>query len=398
LDADLDANTGLKVIDDYGATLMGAEYTLQVISLDDNDRAGHALNLASTLTQVGGDKISSSPHDAWLKVTPPPEFGTLGTITITIPHSEIPLARDKVNVIFRTGSWMRFFGQPPMVTYYDLLPNSHAQELRLSNTLTPSNGACGAANGAPFTAAPTTNLCSAGTASAVSGSGPWSWSCAGLNGGTTASCSANLQTYTVTLPGAPTGVTTSAGNAQATVSFTPPASNGGSSITSYTVTSSLGEITATGAGSPITVTGLTNGTAYAFTVTATNALGTGPASAPSDSVTPATVPDDDVFPHSVSLDGGWKWSPWFGYYHDGNPSWTGSQGWVYHQQHGWLYVLVNPGNGMFLWGESPGWWWTSSTLYPYVYSFDHQCWFWYNLETENPRWFYNYQMARWEGV
>ena len=38
--------------------------------------------------------------------------------------------------------------------------------------------------------APTANLCTAGTASTVSGSGPWSWSCAGSNGGTTATCSA----------------------------------------------------------------------------------------------------------------------------------------------------------------------------------------------------------------
>jgi hypothetical protein len=54
------------------------------------------------------------------------------------------------------------------------------------------NGACGSSNGADLTSAPTTNLCSAGTASSVAGAGPWSWTCAGSNGGTTASCSANL--------------------------------------------------------------------------------------------------------------------------------------------------------------------------------------------------------------
>ena len=96
----------------------------------------------------------------------------------------------------------------------------------------------------------------------------------------------------VLLPGAPTGVTATGGNAQAVVSFTAPASNGGSPITSYTVTSSPGGNTATGTASPITVTGLTNGTAYTFTVRATNkvGVGTGPASSPSNSVTPATVP------------------------------------------------------------------------------------------------------------
>lgn len=87
-------------------------------------------------------------------------------------------------------------------------------------------------------------------------------------------------------PGAPTVTGASAGNATATVSFTAPASNGGSPITSYTVTSSPGGKTASGSGSPITVTGLTNTTSYTFTVTATNAAGTGPASAPSQRVTP----------------------------------------------------------------------------------------------------------------
>src|SRR5208337_2610859 len=54
------------------------------------------------------------------------------------------------------------------------------------------NGACGPANGVAVGSAPTANLCSAGTASTVTGSGPWSWPCIGSNGGTTANCSAPL--------------------------------------------------------------------------------------------------------------------------------------------------------------------------------------------------------------
>jgi len=75
---------------------------------------------------------------------------------------------------------------------------SQARSVTATFATTPSavNGSCGTSNGATLTAAPTTNLCTLGTASAVSGSGPWSWTCAGSNGGTTASCSASLQSTT----------------------------------------------------------------------------------------------------------------------------------------------------------------------------------------------------------
>jgi Putative phage tail protein/Concanavalin A-like lectin/glucanases superfamily/Fibronectin type III domain len=100
-----------------------------------------------------------------------------------------------------------------------------------------------------------------------------------------------------TVPGAPTIGTATAGNAQASVAFTPPASTGGSPITSYTATSSPGGITGSGSSSPVVVTGLTNGVAYTFTVTATNAVGTGPASGASNSVTPGAGVNAKVLLH-----------------------------------------------------------------------------------------------------
>jgi titin len=99
-------------------------------------------------------------------------------------------------------------------------------------------------------------------------------------------------TAVATFPDPPTGVSAVAGNAEATISFTAPASNGGTAITNYTVTSSPGGLTGTGLTTPIVVTGLTNGTAYTFTMTATNIIGTGLSSSPpSNSVTPVSVPD-----------------------------------------------------------------------------------------------------------
>lgn len=90
----------------------------------------------------------------------------------------------------------------------------------------------------------------------------------------------------LTAPGAPTIGTATAGTASASVTFTPPASDGNLPITGYRVTSTPGGITATGTASPINVTGLTAAVAYTFTVAAQNAAGFGPESAASNSVTP----------------------------------------------------------------------------------------------------------------
>jgi alpha-tubulin suppressor-like RCC1 family protein len=99
-------------------------------------------------------------------------------------------------------------------------------------------------------------------------------------------------------PGAPTGATATPGNAAATVSWTAPASNGGSTITGYTVTSSPDGKTCAWTTGPLscTVTGLTNGTPYTFTVTATNSTGTGAPSAVSNSVTPDVPPTAAITP------------------------------------------------------------------------------------------------------
>ncbi|MEI6688193.1 MAG: fibronectin type III domain-containing protein [Thermoleophilia bacterium] len=95
-----------------------------------------------------------------------------------------------------------------------------------------------------------------------------------------------------TVPGAPTGVSaTDAANGQSVVSWTAPADTGGASITGYTVTSSGGQTCSWTTGDlSCTVTGLTNGASYTFTVTATNARGAGSASSASNSVTPVAPP------------------------------------------------------------------------------------------------------------
>lgn len=88
------------------------------------------------------------------------------------------------------------------------------------------------------------------------------------------------------VPDAPTIGTATAGDATASVTFTAPSDTGGAAISEYYAVSNPDQVTATTASSPVSVTGLTNETAYTFRVWALNSYGPSPYSAASGSVTP----------------------------------------------------------------------------------------------------------------
>ena len=132
------------------------------------------------------------------------------------------------------------------------------------------------------------------------GGGARSGSTTARSGGSGAVGKITLTLAVDSAPGPPTNVAATPGNAQAIVSFTPPINDGGVAITSYTVTADPGGATMTGSASPVTMSGLLNGTGYTFTVTATNSIGTSLPSAATATVTPATLPSVTT-PSSASV-------------------------------------------------------------------------------------------------
>ena len=151
------------------------------------------------------------------------------------------------------------------------------------------------------TAQPTTTVPGTATTANVSGltnGTSYTFTVTGLNASGTGAESApsNAVTPDNAPPGPPTGVTAMPASGQAQVSWTAPSSTGGSPITSYTVTPFAGAaagsaVTVAGTTASATLTGLTNGTAYTFSVKATNGNGTGAASVQSAPITP----EDTIF-------------------------------------------------------------------------------------------------------
>jgi len=122
--------------------------------------------------------------------------------------------------------------------------------------------------------------------------------------------SASVTGSPVTIPGKPTISATEPGSNSVLVRWRAPSATGGASVSNYTVVASPGGNSCTTGGAVLfcTVTGLDNGTTYAFTVTATNTAGTGTASASYNGV-PATIPSSPrsiiVSPTNAGLTASW---------------------------------------------------------------------------------------------
>ena len=170
------------------------------------------------------------------------------------------------------------------------------------------NGTCGSSNSGTFTVTPTSNLCTSGTASTVTGTGPWNWNCAGLNNGTTATCSAAITSYSVTFASDANGTLT--GSANQTVNY-------GASATAITAVPKTGYhfVNWTGNGfttttsNPLTVSNVT----AALSITANFAIDSVNGSCGSSSgQTLITVPSTNLCTagtaSTVTDSGPWNWT------------------------------------------------------------------------------------------
>jgi hypothetical protein len=186
----------------------------------------------------------------------PVNSGAAATCTIT-PASGYQLATFTDDGADKKGS---VAGDSYMIT---IITANHAIAATFSQIPpTPSNGLCGASNGRTFPAAPTANFCISGDTTSVFGTGPWEWNCTGRNGGTTANCNANIQTYTVAAT-----VTGSNG----TVSCTSPVSSGSTATCTITPVSGYQLATFTDDGSD--KKGSVTGSSYVIsTITANHTL------------------------------------------------------------------------------------------------------------------------------
>jgi Protein of unknown function (DUF4038)/Putative collagen-binding domain of a collagenase/Fibronectin type III domain/Putative Ig domain len=159
----------------------------------------------------------------------------------------------------------------------------------------PSSDGGSAVQGYTVSIAPSTSsavVAVTGTAASVTGlsnGAAYTFSVSAFNAVGTGPASSGASITTPDVPGAPTSVVATAGNQSANLSWTNPASTGGSAISGYAIAVSPATPSAvfTVTGTVAAVASLANGTAYTFTVAAVNAVGTGPASAPSNAVTPA---------------------------------------------------------------------------------------------------------------
>jgi subtilase family serine protease len=91
------------------------------------------------------------------------------------------------------------------------------------------------------------------------------------------------------------------------------------------------------------------------------------------------------------LGGGWKSVGWFGSFN------TNHYPWIYHATLGWLYPLGTSAANVWFWDPLMNtFWWTSNTVFPYIYRSSGGVWLYYRQGSSSPQSFYNLTTGKWE--
>lgn len=96
-----------------------------------------------------------------------------------------------------------------------------------------------------------------------------------------------------------------------------------------------------------------------------------------------------LFSNSKFLADDWWWSAWLGFFSSRHYPW------IYHNHLGFLYCTGNSTDDIWLYDLNLGWLWTSSRVYPFLYSHQRSSWLWYQRGSTNPRWFADLSTGQW---
>jgi hypothetical protein len=253
-------------------TASGAGSPLTVTGL----QSATSYTFAVTGTNASATGAASASSSS-ITATTVPQAPTIGTPTVASGQSYTGSAN--VSVPFTAGAT----GGASVSTY----------------TVTSSSGGTATGASSPISISDTVGTARTYTVTATN-----------ANGTSTAS-SASASTTPVSVPQASTiGTASRTNNTTVSLTFTAGAT-GGSSVTSYTVTSSPSiSLSTSGTSSPLTVTGtFVSGTAYTFSITATNAQGTSSASSASNSITPYPLPTLGAWTQSTAYPGSSIYGP-----------------------------------------------------------------------------------------
>jgi hypothetical protein len=117
---------------------------------------------------------------------------------------------------------------------------------------------------------------------------------------------------------------------------------------------------------------------------ATNAKGTNFGSPERFVVSESVSPAEVWWASTEEAEAGWRISSWFGTFR------PYQNGWLYHADLGWLYAQSDGVDGLWIWSENHGWFWTDPGIYRYLYRSSSSEWLYFLKHKDGRAYFYNY--------